>query len=582
MGAAEPEREEFPDCSEAPARSRAPAGAPGTSGVPGGACTAAGPGGAVPDRPVPDRPDGLDRPRGVALPVPAAAARALVLGAVFVCAACGLVYELELVALATSLTGDSVTQASLVLSVMVFAMGCGSLLAKKLRARAAPAFAAVEAVLALVGGLSAMAMYACFAWYGQTRPAVIGCAYAIGLLTGAEVPLLMTLVQRIRRQDAGGAVADLFAADYVGALAGGLAFPFLLLPHFGQLSGALVTGAVNAVAGSAIVLWLFRDDLSSAARVRLLLVNLLVLALLGTAAATAQPFERAARHAVYGGLVRLVRQTPVQEIVLTGSADDPEGLRLFLDGRLRVCGAAADPYHHALADPALTAAPNRPNPRPGDAHRTSTPARTEEGFGSVLVLDGGDGLTAHQALAHPGVRDVTVVDPDPELIRLGRNDPALSALNGRVFADPRVRTVSADPFGWLRDRGPGKPRYDVIVADLPGPGPTASAKLYSEEFFGLAARALAPGGRVAVPAGRSPHTLWTLRATLAAAGLHAVPYATPAPPQDCPLRPPAGTPEPWNFLLAARPGTRLPRLPATPLPRPERGVAPSTLLHPRL
>ena len=40
----------------------------------------------------------------------------------------------------------------------------------------------------------------------------------------------MKLIQRIRRQDAGGAVADLFAADYVGALVGGLAFPFLLLP----------------------------------------------------------------------------------------------------------------------------------------------------------------------------------------------------------------------------------------------------------------------------------------------------------------------------------------------------------------
>ena len=50
------------------------------------------------------------------------------------------------------------------------------------------------------------------------------------MLIGAEIPLLMTLIQRIRRQDAGGAVADLFAADYVGALVGGLAFPFLLLP----------------------------------------------------------------------------------------------------------------------------------------------------------------------------------------------------------------------------------------------------------------------------------------------------------------------------------------------------------------
>ena len=89
--------------------------------------------------------------------------------AVFVCAACGLVYELELVALASYLVGDSVTQASVVLSVMVFAMGVGSLLAKRLRCRAAVGFGAVEAALALVGGCSAMALYAGFAWFGESR-----------------------------------------------------------------------------------------------------------------------------------------------------------------------------------------------------------------------------------------------------------------------------------------------------------------------------------------------------------------------------------------------------------------------------
>lgn len=159
------------------------------------------------------------------LPVPAGPGRLLVLAVVFVCAACGLVYELELVALATYLVGDSVTQASVVLSVMVFAMGVGALLAKRLRCRAAVGFGAVEAGLALVGGSSAMALYACFAWFGQSRSALVGFSLAIGILIGAEVPLLMTLIQRVRRQDAGGAVADLFAADYVGALVGGLAFP---------------------------------------------------------------------------------------------------------------------------------------------------------------------------------------------------------------------------------------------------------------------------------------------------------------------------------------------------------------------
>lgn len=184
------------------------------------------------------------------LPVRPSAGRFLILAVVFVCAACGLVYELELVALASYLIGDSVTQASVVLSLMVFAMGLGSLLAKRLRCRAAVGFGLVEAALALLGGCSAMVLYATFAWMGESRYALIGFSLAIGVLIGAEIPLLMTLIQRVSRQDAGGTVADLFAADYVGALVGGLAFPFLLLPWFGQLTGALLTGAVNVVAGA--------------------------------------------------------------------------------------------------------------------------------------------------------------------------------------------------------------------------------------------------------------------------------------------------------------------------------------------
>ena len=58
----------------------------------------------------------------------------------------------------------------------------------------------------------------------------------------------------------------MFAADYLGALLGGLAFPFLLLPVFGQVEGALVVGVVNAVAGG-VVLVAFRRQLRRAGRV---------------------------------------------------------------------------------------------------------------------------------------------------------------------------------------------------------------------------------------------------------------------------------------------------------------------------
>ncbi|MBH1934615.1 polyamine aminopropyltransferase [Streptomyces sp. AV19] len=494
------------------------------------------------------------RPVPARLPVPAGIGRLLVLTTVFICAACGLVYELELVALASYLIGDSVTQASVVLSVMVFAMGVGSLLAKRLRGRAALGFAAVEAVLALAGGLSAMALYACFAWYGRAWPALVGFSLLIGVLTGAEVPLLMTLIQRIRRQDAGGAVADLFAADYVGALVGGLAFPFLLLPVLGQLTGALVTGAVNAVAGGALVLWLFRGDLSARARWAVLAANGLVLALLALCSVLSDPFERAARQAVYGTDVRVAVRTGMKEVVLTGGAGGGEPA-LFLDGRLRASGEPSR-YHEALVGPAMAG-----------SHRR------------VLVLGGGDGIAVREVLRHGGVAAVTVVDPDATVVRLARTDARFVRFNGGAYEDARVAVVHADPFEWLRGRPPAVPgrAYDVVVCDLPGPGGTGGAKLYSQEFYGLVARQLGDGGRLVVHAGRMgerAHDLRTVDATVRSVGLCTRPYRSP------------GAGEGWAFVLAGRspaPGCRrgCPQVPAGMRALEGGGAVASTLMHPR-
>jgi spermidine synthase len=482
------------------------------------------------------------------LPVQPDTGRFLVLACVFVCAACGLVYELELVALASYLIGDSVTQASVVLSVMVFAMGIGSLGAKRLRWHAAAGFGAIEATLALVGGCSAMALYAVFAWTGDwgglwgPRWLLVAFSLTIGLLIGAEVPLLMELIQRIRRQDAGGAVADLFAADYVGALVGGLAFPFLLLPLLGQLTGTLITGTVNAIAGGTLVLGLFRRDLSRRARRLLLIANLTVLAVLASAAVLVDDFERAARHAVYGGDVRVAQQTGIQEVVLTGGTDG-RPLDLFLDGRLRVGGRDELRYHEALVHPAM----NGPHAR-------------------VLILGGGDGLAAREVLRHQGVRRVDIVELDPGVVRLARHDPALSRLNGHAYDDPRVRVTTADAFRRLRTAPTST--YDVVISDLPDPGITASMKLYSQEFYGLARRALAPGGRLVVHAGpfaTRPRVFWTVETTMRAAGLYTSPYrvggreagfaAGPDRTADV-----SGAPRDWGFVLASadtRPRLRL-------------------------
>ncbi|MEU7070765.1 spermidine synthase [Streptomyces narbonensis] len=525
-----------------------------------------------------------------------------VLAVVFVCAACGLVYELELVALASYLIGDSVTQASVVLSVMVFAMGVGSLLAKRLRCRAAVGFGMVEAGLALIGGCSALALYAAFAWLGESRYLVVAFSLAIGVLIGAEIPLLMSLIQRARgagaasgagagslpasgtgsgvgagaakrarrqapaaaeQDDAAGTVADLFAADYVGALVGGLAFPFLLLPWLGQLTGALVTGAVNVIAGGGLVLWVFRRDLTSRSRALLIAVNISVLAVLATATVLVDDFEEAARRAVYGEQVRVAVHTELQEVVVTGGREGPPDL--FLDGRLRVAGQDEYRYHEALVHPAM----NGPHER-------------------VLIVGGGDGLAAREVLRYPGVSSVTVVELDPGVVRLARTDPALATLNAQAFRDPRVRVVYADAFNWLRGTADRvQERYDVVISDLPDPGITPSTKLYSQEFHGLVARVLTPSGRFAVHAGSvtdRAHTYWTVDATLRAAGFGTRPYSASGRTPGFAAGPDradrtGGTeqgPGDWGFLLAV-PGVRPPALGLAPDAPRLRSLGPGTL-----
>ncbi|MFE5713953.1 spermidine synthase [Streptomyces sp. NPDC056501] len=524
-------------------------------------------------------------PRSPRSPRSGQAVRFPVLAVVFVCAACGLVYELELVALASYLIGDSVTQASVVLSVMVFAMGVGSLLAKRLRCRAAVGFGLVEAGLALIGGCSALALYAAFAWLGESRYVVVAFSLAIGVLIGAEIPLLMSLIQRAgsapeagagagtrsgarttarsgtrsglakraRRQappvepdDAAGTVADLFAADYVGALVGGLAFPFLLLPWLGQLTGALVTGAVNVIAGGGLVLWVFRRDLTTRSRALLIGVNMSVLAVLATATVLVDDFEEAARRAVYGDSVRVAVHTDLQEVVVTGGREGPPDL--FLDGRLRVAGQDEYRYHESLVHPAMKG----PHAR-------------------VLIVGGGDGLAAREVLRYSGVSSVTVVELDPGVVRLARTDPALATLNAQAFRDPRVRVVYADAFNWLRGAADRvQERYDVVISDLPDPGITPSTKLYSEEFHGLVARVVTGAGRFAVHAGSvtdRPHTYWTVDATLRAAGFATRPYSASGRTPGFAAGPDradrtGGTeqgPGDWGFLLAV-PGDRPPVL----------------------
>jgi spermidine synthase len=444
-------------------------------------------------------------------------ARAGLLFATFVCAACGLVYELALVAQGSYLLGDSITQASVVLATMVFAMGIGSLTAKPLQRRPLLSFVVIVGLLAVCGGLSVLGLHAAFTWLDLYWPALIGIALLVGALIGAEIPLLMTLLQRIRRQDAGSATADLFAADYIGALVGGLAFPFLLLPLLGQTRGALLVGMVNAAAGVAVAFFLFRTD----ARRKSVLAagTAAVLAVLVFAFAQSNAFLRYARDELYEDPVIYSETTQYQDIVVTESAPvvpGPKDVRLFLNGDLQFSSIDEYRYHESLVHPALAGARDK-----------------------VLILGGGDGLALREVLKYPDVKHVVEVELDPAVLKLAETNPDIVALNQNSLADPRVDVVTDDAFTWLRTTND---HFDAVIIDMPDPDSTSTAKLYSVEFYALARQALAAGGRMVVQSGSpyfAPRSFDCIDASIQAAGLKTTPYHVNVPSFGD-----------WGFVLA--------------------------------
>lgn len=474
-------------------------------------------------------------------PAPSAAEVAL-LASVFVIAACGLVYELAAGALASYLLGDSVLQFSTIIGTYLFAMGVGSWLSRHIERQLAAQFLRIELLVGVVGGLLPAVLFLAHAHApGPFRLLLYGLVLLIGVLVGLEIPLVMRL---LRRQYAlKDLVSQVLTFDYLGALGVSIAFPLLLVPTLGLVRTALLFGLLNvAVAGWA--LWLFRGEL------RLLrshlIATLACAALLLTAFAQAGRITRWSEDRYYADRVLHAVSSPYQRIVVTQRRPgDDRSVRLWLNGNLQFDARDEYRYHEALVHPLLA---------------SLRPRR-------VLVLGGGDGMVVREVLRHASVEAVTLVDLDPEVTRLFRDQPLLRRLNGDALRSPKLTLVNADAFQWLEARldDPVAAPFDAIVIDFPDPSNYSLGKLYTTRFYELASQNLAASGRMVVQTTSPLHarrSYWTVVATLEAVGLDTAPYHA--------LVPSFGE---WGFIIAGRRPWRLPDA----LPDGLRFLAPDTL-----
>ncbi len=453
---------------------------------------------------------------------------AALLAVVFTIATAGLVYELVAGAIASYLMGDSVTQFSLVIGVYLSALGAGAYASRWFKGDVARAFVDVELATALLGGTSALLLLYCHARGGQFHLVLFGTVFATGTLVGLELPLLLRLLRdELAFEDL---VAKALFFDYLGAVVASVLFAVVLVPHLGLPRTSLLFGLLNAAVGL-LTTYVLPAPSMRGARVR----AVGVLAALGALFAVAPRLALVAESSLYEHPIVLAEQSAYQRIVLTRAPKG--GVSLFLNANLQLSTVDEARYHEALVHPAFAV--------------TAHPSR-------ALVLGGGDGLAVREILKHPEIREVVLVDLDPEMTRLSRTHPALRAQNHGALDDPRVTLVHEDASIWARR---GDSRFDILVVDFPDPNGLPLGKLYTETFYRDARRRLEPTGTLVVQSTSpfySPETFWSIARTIGAAGFSVKPYHAFVPAFG-----------EWGFCLAKTTAfetpTRLPDVPLTAL-----------------
>ena len=124
-------------------------------------------------------------------------------------------------------------------------------------------------------------------------------------------------------------------------------------------------------------------------------------------------------------------------------------------------------YHENLIHPALTAhaAPKK-----------------------VLIIGGGDGGSSEEALKHPSVEQVTMVEIDGDVIEVAKEH--FHAVHQGAFDNPKLRVLVDDGMKFVRET---QEKFDLIVLDLNDPMGPAEAS--TQRVLPAAARCARAGRR---------------------------------------------------------------------------------------
>jgi spermidine synthase len=124
----------------------------------------------------------------------------------------------------------------------------------------------------------------------------------------------------------------------------------------------------------------------------------------------------------------------------------------------------------------------------------------------VLIIGGGDGGALEEALKHPVITRVTMVELDPAVVEIAR--AWLPGIHRGAFDEPRAELLFTDGVAFVAETDR---QFDVIILDTTDPVGAGEA-LFTETFYANCRARLRPGGVLVGQSGNPVTELERLRA----------------------------------------------------------------------
>jgi spermidine synthase len=376
----------------------------------------------------------------------------LLLFSVFVIATCGLIYELVAGALASYLMGDSVKQFSFIIGVYLFAMGIGSYLSKFIEGNLISKFIEIEILVGLLGGISSTVLFWLFNTTGIFEVALYLFVFSIGCLVGLEIPILLNILKdKVSFKDL---VSNVFAFDYIGALFASILFPLVFIPKLGIIKTPIFFGIIN-IAVAIFIIFYLKDEINKS-KVWLKIKAFGTLFILIFLYIYSNQILSVSEAELYNEAIIFSKNSTYQRLVVTRNENET---KLYLNNNLQFSSTDEYRYHEALVHPVMSKSIHHQN---------------------VLVLGGGDGFAVREILKYNTVKNITLVDLDPDVTTFFKENLLMTKLNNNALNHAKLEIINQDAFIWVKNQ---TKKFDVIIIDFPDPSNYSLGKLYTLQFY---------------------------------------------------------------------------------------------------